>query len=144
MFGRLSLGRASRFVFDDDRLPAAEELADRMNSYWTQFVATGDPGRGRDGALPHWSAWDASSRDAAKFMLLDTKSDGGLRMSSESLSHAGLLAQLASDDRFEGLEERCTLTRRMVGWSISERDYVSFAGGDCFAMVLAGGSLGND
>ncbi|MCZ6783934.1 MAG: carboxylesterase family protein, partial [Proteobacteria bacterium] len=111
VFGRLDLGRATRLLFDEDRMPAAEALSASMVSYWTRFAATGDPGRGRDGSLPPWLAWDESTAESGRFMVFDTEADGGLRMSSEAVTRAGVLARLAADDDFADEQERCAFYR---------------------------------
>ena len=41
-------------------------LAAAVMSYWTEFAASGSPGRGRRGELPEWTAWD-------QVMILDNE-----------------------------------------------------------------------
>jgi para-nitrobenzyl esterase len=89
-----------------------DALAAQMMSYWAQFAYAGAPGRGRNGALP----WDDSSAEAKRFMLLDTASDGGLRMASDALTSAGLVAQMAADPRFADAAERCALIEELARW----------------------------
>ncbi len=59
-------------------------------SYWAEFAYAGAPGAGREGGGPHRSAWDSSSDVSARFMGLDTESDGGLRMSTERIRIQGI------------------------------------------------------
>ena len=96
-----------------------------MAAYWTEFAYTGAPGRGRDGSLTEWAAWDDSSGDAPKLMLLDTQQGGGLRMSSETVNASGLLARAASDPRIETTSARCEIVRGMAEWSgaVTREDY---------------------
>ena len=133
VFGTLDLGRANRFLWDEDRIPARDALSDAVMSYWAEFAYSGDPGRGRSGTLETWKPWDASRPDAPKFLVLDTREDGGIRMSSETVSTASVLAKLEIDDRFESHRERCDLFRQLVERddAFSEDDYRSVAGGAC-------------
>jgi para-nitrobenzyl esterase len=142
IFGRLDVGRGNRFVFDEARRPAAELLSARMVSYWTQFAATGDPGRGRDGALPPWLAWDDSRPDAPKFMVFDTEADGGVRMSSESVTRQALLERVLAESRFGEPPERCAFLREMIPRNLSAAEYASLGGGACAAFPLEERAVG--
>jgi para-nitrobenzyl esterase len=102
--------------FDRGDIGERDELSAQMRSYWAQFAYSGDPGRGRSGVLPEWTAWDDSTPQSARFMILDTKSDGGLRSSSEVLTGAGLAAQLAADPRFADARERCAELESLQRW----------------------------
>jgi para-nitrobenzyl esterase len=85
-----------------------------MMSYWAQFAATGDPGRGRSGDLPRWEPWSATSPEGARFVVLDTAEGGGIRMSRETQSVEGLIARIEADPGFEDARERCTLLASLV------------------------------
>ncbi len=132
VFGGLTLGPATRLIFDPDDEAANRKLADAMMSYWGNFAYTGNPGRGRDGSLSVWQPW---GEDAAgdKFILLDTDADGGLRMSGETISRESLLTRIASDPRLSNLESRCTLYRELIQRDdvLGEEDYRTLEGGRC-------------
>jgi para-nitrobenzyl esterase len=102
--------------FDGGNLAERDQLSDQMRSYWAQFAYAGDPGRGRSGVLPEWTAWDDSRADAPRLMLFDTASDGGVRASSEVLTSAGLAAQLAADPRYADAAERCRMLAELQAW----------------------------
>jgi para-nitrobenzyl esterase len=125
VFGTLDLGRGNRFLWNEEKIPARDALSDAMMSYWTQFAYTGDPGRGRDGSLETWAAWDPSSASAPKFMVFDTPEDGGLRMSSDTVDSDQLVARLATDERFSSEQERCEIFLQFVQWRelVSEAEY---------------------
>jgi para-nitrobenzyl esterase len=142
VFGRLDVGRANRFVFDEARQPGAELLSARMVSYWTEFAATGDPGRGRDGTLPAWSAWDDSRPDAPKFMVLDTEAGGGVRMSSESVTRRALLERVLADSRLGETRERCAFLREMIPRNLDAAEYASLGGGACAAFPVEARAVG--
>jgi para-nitrobenzyl esterase len=125
VFGHFNLGRAGEILFNEDNADRREALSRQMSAYWTEFAYTGAPGRGRDRSLTEWAAWDDSSDDAPKFMLLDTAQGGGLRMSSQTESSSGLLARAASDPRVESTPARCEILRGMAEWSgaLTREDY---------------------
>ena len=114
VFAHWKLGPRTKLLFDETNAPGRAELSDVMMSYWAQFAHTGDPGRGRDGSLPPWSAWDDSRPDAPKFVVLDTEADGGIRMSSETESAAALALELSTDPGFETTAARCGMWNDMT------------------------------
>ncbi|MBW2272551.1 MAG: carboxylesterase family protein [Deltaproteobacteria bacterium] len=136
VFGGLDLGPANRFLWDEERRPAAEELSRAIMSYWSQFAYTGDPLGGRQGNLPRWHPWNESSEGSGKFLVLDTQAGGGLRMSNDSVTRKGVIAQVARDDRFESWAERCAIYADFVRWSgrMTEAEYASVADGACAAF----------
>jgi para-nitrobenzyl esterase len=98
-----------------------------MMSYWAEFAYHGAPGRGRDGKLPEWTAWDNSAPQSPKFMILDTAAGGGLRMSPDSVSEASLLAAVDPDPRLQTQRDKCTIYRELAGWGwlddFTRKDY---------------------
>jgi para-nitrobenzyl esterase len=116
VFGHWDLGPRSGMLFTKGNEPGRLELSSAMMSYWAQFAYAGDPGRGRDGSLPHWKAWDSGGAETDKFIVFDTAADGGIRMSSEAVSPAALLAELASDSRLDTAHERCAIFDAMKIW----------------------------
>jgi para-nitrobenzyl esterase len=116
VFGHWDIGPRTGMIFVEDNEPGRIELSAPMMSYWAQFAYTGDPGRGRDGSLSRWSAWDSRRPDGNKFIVFDTATDGGIRMSSETESPEALLAELAADPRLDNADERCVVFERLNGW----------------------------
>jgi len=94
VFGYWDLGPLGTGAFTDQNRPGRDELASAVMSYWAEFARSGKPGKGRRGELPDWQAWDGSAPEAPKFMLLDTRAGGGLRMSSE-VTQAADVSELA-------------------------------------------------
>jgi len=139
VFGLLDLGGRGKYFFDPDRLPAAEALSRAMMSYWAEFARTGDPGGGTSGTLPRWLAWDAKSPNGLRMMILDTPADGGLRMSRESVTREGVLAEIASDPRFRNVEERCKVYRSLAerGDRFSRSEYEGILNGGCARYPLS-------
>jgi len=139
VFGGLDLGGMGGYFIDSDHQPAAEALSRAMMSYWAEFARTGNPGRGKDGRLPLWRPWDFSTANGLKMMLLDTPADGGLRMSSVTVTREGVLEDIARDPRFEDVEERCAVYRSLAERSreLSRAEYESLLDGACAAYPLA-------
>ncbi len=133
VFARLSLGRATSWVFDEERRPAAERLSNEMTSYWAAFAEGGDPGRGRSGDLPRWRAWASEEAPSERFMVFDTEADGGLRMDGDGVDRDEVIRRLAADPRFENAHERCELLAQMVRWGrrIEREEFPRIAGGLC-------------
>jgi para-nitrobenzyl esterase len=130
VFGGLSFGPATEYIFPESSLPGARVLSDQMMSYWGQFAYTGDPGRGRSGKQPEWKSWGSKT---GQFLVFDTEADGGVRLSNETLTRTKVLAQIANDDRFEAIEERCEIYADLVrfGRQLTRDEYETIEGGLC-------------
>ena len=94
-------------------------------SYWAAFAYTGAPGRGRDGQLPEWMAWDDTSPASPKFLVFDTAAGGGLRLSADALTQASVLAAVDDDPRLPTQRDKCLIFRELATWStgFTEEDY---------------------
>ena len=110
VFGSLNLLERA-LLLPDSAVPEARELAATLMSYWGAFAYAGDPGRGRSGQAPLWLPW-SNDVDAPRLLLLDSASDGGVRMSSDLVTVAGLRRRLAADQRFSD-SARCAFARRL-------------------------------
>jgi para-nitrobenzyl esterase len=132
VFGSMALMGAEPLVFDEDRMPAARTLSDRMMSYWAEFAYSGDPGRGRGGDLLPWHAWEPSAAAAPRFMIFDTEIDGGLRMSSDSVTLESVVERAQADPQFSDQRERCEFYRGLVvnEERFGEDDYAAMPCGD--------------
>jgi len=138
VLGHLDLGRANRFLFDEERRPAAERLSRAMMSYWGRFAHAGDPGRGAEGTLPAWRPWGPIDSGPG-FLVLDTGADGGIRMSDAEESLPALVQAIETDPRFESTRERCELFAQYTGWSpdFPPARYATVAGGACREFEIA-------
>lgn len=127
VFEHFDLGAEANRMFTSGNEAGRIELARKMSSYWTQFAATGDPGRGRDGDLPAWTAWDPSGEEATKFIVLDTEADGGIRMSSGELTVESVVAGIEADPRLETASQRCAVYRDLAldGRGFTATDYAN-------------------
>lgn len=106
-FGLSQIPGLSFDLYDDSTLAQRQQLAQAMSSYWAQFAYTGDPGRGRQGKLPPWLAWQPGP-DQAKALLFDAADRGGIRQARTTSDLAGLQRQLAADPQGQrSLAEYC-------------------------------------
>ena len=127
VFGDFTTGWVMEPIYDNS--PDKEWLAQAMMSYWSQFALTGDPGRGRDGTLPEWRAWDT---DGETTLLLDTPS-AGIRMMTGALTVAGMKAELAADAQVASRVERCGLYTRLYfgGPEFHAEEFAGFGPDGC-------------
>jgi para-nitrobenzyl esterase len=115
VFGHWDLGGPGNVIYGADDRAGREALSAGMMSYWASFARSGDPGRGARGELPVWSAWDGRPQ-GHKFMILDTEAGGGLRMGSEPVTVASVLASVEADPRLASQRERCLVYRELARW----------------------------
>jgi para-nitrobenzyl esterase len=125
VFGHFDLGREGNQIFTKANEPGRHALSAQMMSYWAQFAYAGAPGRGRSGDLLEWTAWDNDSPTSPKFIVLDTPAGGGLRMSSDAVTPAGVLAAVDDDPRLPTQRDKCRIFHALASWSrgFTEKDY---------------------
>ena len=135
VFGHFELGRAGNRIFTKDNEPGRLALATQMMSYWAEFAYHGAPGHGHDGTQPEWHAWDPSTPTAPKFIVFDTPSGGGVRMSPDSVTEAGVLAAVDADPRLPTQRDKCTIYRELAAWSahFTKQDYPTAGHAGCAA-----------
>ncbi|MFQ5416229.1 MAG: carboxylesterase/lipase family protein [Myxococcota bacterium] len=115
VFGHWQIGPSTDKIFTRGNEPGRLALSEQMMSYWTEFARSGAPGRGRDGTLPEWLAWDPAP-DGHKTLILDTPAGGGARMGSAPVTVESVLAEIAADPRLETQRERCFVYRQIAKW----------------------------
>ncbi|MDP6980801.1 MAG: carboxylesterase family protein [Myxococcota bacterium] len=118
VFGWLTLGPGTRFVFDDERERDNRWLSDQMMSYWSNFAYEGTPGRGRANDQARWAPWSSAAEGGETFMVLDAPQDGGVRMSTDApLTREGVIAGVADDARLgDRPDVRCEVYRQLLAW----------------------------
>ena len=141
VFGHFRFGDEStaELVFAEANEPGRRFISDAMMSYWAQFAYAGTPSRGRDGQLPDWLPWGT---EAGRFLVFDTPADGGIRLSSGTLSSESLIARLTGDSKL-AQPEKCQLFRDLFEGSAdwNESAYRGLGVGGCRSESLsAGGS----
>ena len=128
VFGHFDLGRAGNMIYNRDNEANRKALSAEMMSYWTEFAYRGAPGRGRDGKLPEWGAWDNRPSEP-KFVVFDTPTDGGVRMSADNLTRASVLAQVETDSRLTSARDKCAVYHALATWprGMSKDEYAQIA-----------------
>jgi para-nitrobenzyl esterase len=137
VFGHFDLGRAGNMIFTSENEPGRKELSHTLMSYWAAFARWGDPGRGATADLPEWTAWDPSP-GAHKFVVLDTTAGGGVRMGSEPLTRADVVAGVDADPRLTSQRERCAVYRDLTIWGrgLSREQYATAGKQGCADFPL--------
>jgi para-nitrobenzyl esterase len=110
IFGEYDGGIGAPGLYNEENIPARDKLGEEMRSYWSEFARMGAPEKGRSGDLPRWLPWNSPGPN---LMLLDTDSDGGLRMVNEPMTVAMLKERLALDQNIPDLRTRCALHVRL-------------------------------
>ncbi len=141
VFGHFRFGDedTAELVFSEADEPGRRFISDAMMSYWAQFAYAGTPGRGRDGLLPDWLSWGT---EGGRFLVFDTPADGGIRLSSETLSSERLIARLAGDSEL-AQPEKCQLFRDLFEGSAdwNELAYRGLGAGGCRSESLSVGGF---
>ncbi len=107
VFGDFESGLGLSYIYPDDAAQWA--LSDSMMSYWSEFAYTGNPGRGRDAEQVPWQAWGT---DGLRSLILDTASDGGIRMTDEEVTLQSIRDELLADDGFTDPAAQCAIYAR--------------------------------
>ena len=135
VFGHFDLGPTGNISFTEENAPGREALSKAMRSYWAAFAYDGDPGRGRDGDLPAWGAWDP---DGDRYVVLDTEAGGGIRMSREIESARDLGEETVADPTYGDERARC------MALAILADDMQAVFGEDGFKQAGQGRCAGFD
>lgn len=111
--------------------PGRDELSAAMMSYWSNFAYTGETGRGRDGSLPLWQAWQNGDGNP-KSLILDSGADGGIRMMNEEVTLDSIKADFMAE-QWSDPQNRCrAYLATFAGTSAFDRDeYNALAEGGC-------------
>ena len=80
-----------------------------MMQFWTNFAKTGVPGTSSNGI--EWQRYEATSNNKSNFMVLDRRSNLGMR--SDNFSFSSLVADLYKEDALTELE-KCVVLLQML------------------------------
>jgi len=131
VFGFFDLGPRSELLFHERNEAGRLELSARMMSYWAEFAATGNPGRGRNAQAPQWLPWSADAA-APRMMVFDTPPGGGIRMLPSNVSRDTVVA-IMQDERLPDADHcqlfRATFRNRQDPWADAAWD--RYAAGRC-------------
>lgn len=96
-------------VFTDSNRHSYEPLSAAMMAYWGAFAHAGNPGDADGRTTQIWQSWGEGSSPQGQFIVFDSETDGGIRMSNDTLTIAGLKQRLASDPDIVEQRDRCKL-----------------------------------
>ncbi|MCP5040616.1 MAG: carboxylesterase family protein [bacterium] len=135
VFGWLTLGPGTRFVFDEGKADANRWLSDQIMSYWAQFAYSGNPGRGRSGDQAPWKSWSGAGGGGETFIVLDSQAGGGVRMSRDAaLTRERVIAEVARDQRLrDHPRARCEIYYQFstFGQGMTSEEYAVVEEGRC-------------
>ena len=97
VFGSFDSWPGKDVLFSEENRPARMVLSEAMMSYWAEFAAHGNPGRGRDGTLPQWPAWPAGAAEP-DYMVFDIPDNGGIRTANEPASREQVVALMEQQE----------------------------------------------
>jgi para-nitrobenzyl esterase len=139
VFGHWDLGPMSKRLFTAENREGRELLSAQMRSYWAQFAQAGAPGRGRRGELPEWKPWSDAAPDAPRYILLDTVAGGGIRMETDPVTEAEVIATIDADPRLATQRDRCAIYWRLARWGrdFGEARYEKAGAGGCEGYPIA-------
>ena len=123
-FNGLGLG----YLYPNDQ--NQQSLTASMMSYWAQFAYTGNPGTGRDGTEVPWLPWGQEGKTS---IILDTPTDGGIRMDDEVVTYQTVKEELLADTGFKQQRDHCAVYVRVFFWQTELFDDAEYAAIGCDA-----------
>jgi para-nitrobenzyl esterase len=106
VFNRFDTSMLNSLLYNNDNIPDRDALSAAMSSYWAEFAYTGSPRKGRRGDLPQWQPWNNATPTSEKYLVLDSASGGGIRMSGDAITLDVLHARFLSDQDFPDARSR--------------------------------------
>jgi para-nitrobenzyl esterase len=139
VFGFTDKSKMFQQMYNKDNKESRENLSKRMRNYWAGFAHNGRPHRGLDRKGVKWDAWDSSDKNADKYLILDSESDGGIRMSNKFVSLKSIEKGVLSDMRLPESKDKCWVFAKLAQakddhWPESE--YSSKLSGGCSLFPL--------
>ncbi|PHR92660.1 MAG: hypothetical protein COA69_07475 [Robiginitomaculum sp.] len=131
IFGQFDNREILKYVLTKKNAAGREELSSDMRQYWAEFARTGNPGKGRTGALDTWERWSSRDGDTNSTMSLDTRAGGGSKMINAHVEKASLTRDLLLDGELTD-KQKCDLFKFFLVtklWSVQE--YAAFGDGMC-------------
>jgi para-nitrobenzyl esterase len=91
VMGNFEEDTLTKYILSRKNMEEVKNLSNTMMSYWAEFAYTGAPGKGRKGNQIEWRAWNEISPENSKYIIFDSKTDRGIRMTSNAITKESLL-----------------------------------------------------
>jgi para-nitrobenzyl esterase len=139
VFGFTDKSYTFQQMYNKDNEESREVLSKRMRNYWAGFAHNGSPHRGLDRKGTKWNAWDKSDSNSDKYLILDSKLGGGIRMSNKIVSLNSIEKAVLSDTRIPDIKDKCRVFAKLAQakdqhWP--EEEYSSKVSGTCALFPL--------
>ena len=133
VMGNFEEDALTRYILSKKNMNEVKVLSGTMMSYWAEFAYNGDPGKGRSGDQLRWRSWDESSLESPKYIILDSESDQGIVMSSNSITRESLFLGIAEDPNIMDYKMRCELVDIAIRYdNVAADDWLNkFSNGLC-------------
>ncbi len=102
----------ARLLYPDSMREELELLSGSMMSYWAAFARNGNPS-GMNDEGTQWLPW--RQQGSGHYLVLDTESDGGIRMAQGIVHLENVKAAFKDDSSFTSPEDRC-MSYRNAFW----------------------------
>jgi para-nitrobenzyl esterase len=104
------LGYSEMSLFAEENRSSRETLSAAMMSYVAAFAHKGVPEKGMGGDLPDWQPFN-SEEVGRKKLILDSSSDGGIRMSNREITASSIANEIRLDKALPTPEQKCAMVR---------------------------------
>jgi len=133
VMGNFEEDTLTRYILSKKNMDEVKTLSKTIMSYWAEFAYSGDPGKGRSGNQLQWRSWDESSLESPKFIILDSESDQGIVMSTNSITRESLFSGIAEDPNIMDYKMRCELVDIAIRYdNVAADDWLNkFSNGLC-------------
>ena len=133
VMGNFEEDTLTRYILSKKNMDEVKTLSKTIMSYWAEFAYSGDPGKGRSGNQLQWRSWDESSLESPKYIILDSESDQGIVMSTNSITRESLFSGIAEDPNIMDYKMRCELVDIAIRYdNVAADDWLNkFSNGLC-------------
>ena len=132
VMGNFEEDTLTKYILSRKNMEEVKELSNAMMSYWAEFAYTGAPGKGRKGNQTEWRPWNEASPENPKFIIFDSKTDRGIRMTSNAITKESLFASIEKDENID-FKMKCEMVDSAIKFDNVENEswLYQFADGLC-------------
>tara|TARA_B100000953_G_scaffold241033_1_gene202704 strand:+ start:844 stop:2703 length:1860 start_codon:yes stop_codon:yes gene_type:complete len=132
VMGNFEEDTLTKYILSRKNMEEVKNLSNTMMSYWAEFAYTGAPGKGRKGNQIEWRSWDEISPENSKYIIFDSKTDRGIRMTSNAITKESLFASIEKDENID-FKMKCEMVDSAIKFDNVENEswLYQFADGLC-------------